>query len=86
LLDTIEPRWYAKIDLAALSGFEQVPYFLANFTSADQFNPFISQSVEVTVDKLGDIDTSAIESSLGDIALAITLGQLQSALEPTPYG
>jgi hypothetical protein len=89
LLDTIEPRWHAKISSKSLSlsGFQQVPYFLTNFTMPEQFNHFITETIHHTVSNLSGVDTSSIESdTLGDIERAKTLGKLQEAYAHTPYG
>jgi hypothetical protein len=88
LLDTIEVKYFTKVNpLGFLDGFQEVPFFLTNFSTADQINSYITNSVHRTVDKLLVVNTSAIESNtFGDLALAKTLGELQEALKTTLYG
>lgn len=95
LLDTIEPRFYAKISETLISdtgfqpfdSFTQVPYFISNFTSDDQFDKIIPENIQQTVKRLAIVDTASIVSNtLGDLERAKTVGQLQDAYQYTPYG
>lgn len=70
-----------------LEGFQEVPYFLKNFSSVDEINSFIEENVKISVDKLGSVNTEAIESdTFGDLALAKTIAELQDAYQTIPYG
>ncbi|KAI8905942.1 hypothetical protein EDD86DRAFT_193451 [Gorgonomyces haynaldii] len=88
LLDTIEPRWYARVqnNPIGLGKFEQVPYFLTNFSSMDAINQYLTDSIQRASDALDRVDTSAVTSDQGDLVLAQALADLQSALGIAPYG
>ena len=88
ILDTIEPRWFAKViaNPVSLGGYEQIPFFQSNFTSEKNMDDYISSKIEATVTSLAAVDLFQIGTSSSDLELAQAIGNLQTTIGQLPYG
>ncbi|KAJ3261112.1 hypothetical protein HK103_006421 [Boothiomyces macroporosus] len=89
ILDTIEPRWYVLTNSfpPQLSGYQQVPFFLQNFTDIQSMTNYYYTAIQSSISKLAKAPpvSAAIEAISQDIAAAETLYSLHTALDDTPY-
>ncbi|KAJ3274372.1 hypothetical protein HDV01_002976 [Terramyces sp. JEL0728] len=87
ILDTIEPRWYTLSSSLSVSGYQQVPFFLQNFTDQQSLSDYLYSAIQSSIDKLSKIQpvSSAVQALSQDIAAAQTLANLHGALDDTPY-
>lgn len=89
ILDTIEPRWYVLTNSfpPQLSGYQQVPFFLQNFTDIQSMTNYYYSAIQSSISKLAMVPpvSAAIEAISQDIAAAETLYSLHTALDDTPY-
>ncbi|KAJ3013234.1 hypothetical protein HKX48_005863 [Thoreauomyces humboldtii] len=90
LLDTIEPRWFVDVDIAAikLKSVQQVPYFQVSTTqSPTDLNTQLIASLETVLQNLTTVDDSIVfASSRTSEDIATFLGTVNEALADMPYG
>jgi hypothetical protein len=90
ILDTIEPRYYVVGTAIPpkLDGYQKVPFFEVDYTSLEQINNKLTESIRSAIRKVGTVKPidPAIAAVSKDLAVADAFFNLQRAVNDVPYG